>query len=397
MLGARVAGKYELRRLLGSGSMGAVYEGVHLDIGKRLAIKLIHPEFCESPEVVARFRREARAASAVDSDYIVQIYDFGRDDRLGLYMVIEYLDGEDLEARLARERWIAEEETARLGVQIGRALAKAHAAGIIHRDLKPANVFLTRTPDDDGLAQVKLLDFGISKFDRDSTPASPAQPALTAFGTTLGTPEYMSPEQCKGRDDVDARSDVWAMAAVLYEMLAGEPAVSSEGGYVAVMQRIVDGDIPPLGSRASWVSRRMARVVDAGLTRDRARRIPDAATFVARLLDVYPDVGARSSSGRIALPSRATDISELVPFSDPAASGVQAAAPDAALRALRDPRDPRVRPATAPSPLAETGNSASSTPPSSEPSSSNDDRVAIFERGQLPREIAALRAGRKRQ
>src|SRR5579863_3112369 len=106
MLGERVAGKYELKRLLGSGSMGAVYEGVHVDIGKRLAIKLIHPEFGDSPEVVGRFRREARAASAVESDYITQIYDFGRDDALGLYMVIEYLEGEDLETRLLRERWI---------------------------------------------------------------------------------------------------------------------------------------------------------------------------------------------------------------------------------------------------------------------------------------------------
>ena len=107
MLGERVAGKYELKRVLGTGAMGSVYEGVHVDIGKRLAIKLIHPEFCDSAEAVSRFRREARAASAVDSDYIVQIYDFGRDDRLGLYMVIEYLEGEDLDTRLGRERWIS--------------------------------------------------------------------------------------------------------------------------------------------------------------------------------------------------------------------------------------------------------------------------------------------------
>ena len=166
-MGERVAGKYELKRVLGTGAMGAVYEGVHVDIGKRLAIKLIHPEFCESLEVVARFRREARAASAVESEYIVQIYDFGRDDRLGLYMVIEYLEGEDLEARLARERWISEKDTATIGLQVARGLAKAHAAGIVHRDLKPANVFLTER--DDGSILAKILDFGISKFEPDAS------------------------------------------------------------------------------------------------------------------------------------------------------------------------------------------------------------------------------------
>ena len=170
MLGARVVGKYELKRLLGSGSMGAVYEGLHVDIGKRLAIKLIHPEFGDSPEAIGRFRREARAASAVESDHIVQIYDFGRDETLGLYMVIEYLEGEDLESRLVRERWISERDTASIGVQVARGLAKAHGAGIIHRDLKPANIFLTRRDDDDYVL-AKILDFGISKFDSDAAPA----------------------------------------------------------------------------------------------------------------------------------------------------------------------------------------------------------------------------------
>jgi len=195
MLGSRVAGKYLLRRLLGEGAMGAVYEGVHLDIGKRLAIKVVRADLADSPGAVVRFRREARAASAVESEHIAQIYDFGRDENLGLYMVIEYLEGEDLETRLRREKWIALSDAATIGVQVARGLAKAHAAGIIHRDLKPANIFLTR--HDDGSILSKLLDFGISKFDRLPDGSEP-EPTVTAFGTALGTPLYMSPEQWPG-------------------------------------------------------------------------------------------------------------------------------------------------------------------------------------------------------
>lgn len=389
MLGARVAGKYELKRLLGSGSTGGVYEGVHVDIGKRLAIKLLHAEFGETPEIVARFRREARAASAVESDYIAQIYDFGRDDKLGLYMVIEYLEGEDLEARLARERWISEREAATIGVQIGRGLSRAHGAGVVHRDLKPANIFLTQ--NDDGSPHVKLLDFGISKFEPLGAPSSVGEPTLTAHGTTMGTPEYMSPEQCEGLPDVDARADVWAMAAVLYEMLVGEPAIRSDGGHIAVMTRIVRDDIAPLASRASWVSPALAEAVDAGLVRDRARRIPDAMSFVLRLLAAVPDAGVRSSVG--AMPAgRPTDVTELgdgpvteaapPPPGTPVGSRIvipaQAAAPPAVV-------------------MADTGNPPSAEPPSSEnPLSSTGEGVAIFSRGAVPQELLELRSRHKR-
>ncbi|MGH7294839.1 MAG: serine/threonine-protein kinase, partial [Polyangiaceae bacterium] len=292
-MGERVADKYELRRLLGEGSMGAVYEGVHVDLGKRLAIKLIHPEFCESAEVVARFRREARAASAVESDYIVQIFDFGRDEQRGLYMVIEYLEGEDLETRLRRERWISEQDTATIGLQVARGLAKAHAAGIVHRDLKPANIFLLKR--DDGSVHAKILDFGISKFESARGPVSLAEPTLTAFGTTLGTPQYMSPEQCEGKVDLDVRTDVWSLCAVLYEMIAGEPAIPDEGGHVAAMTRIVRQDVPPLATRADWVSPRLAEAIDSGLVRDRERRTASATALALRLVDAFPTAGSRPS------------------------------------------------------------------------------------------------------
>jgi serine/threonine-protein kinase len=382
MLGERVAGKYELKRVLGTGAMGAVYEGVHVDIGKRLAIKLILPEFCDTQEVVARFRREARAASAVDSEYIAQIYDFGRDERLGLYMVIEYLEGEDLEARLAREQWISENDTATVGLQVARGLAKAHAAGIIHRDLKPANVFLTKR--DDGSILAKILDFGISKFEPSTGPVSLAEPTLTAFGTTLGTPQYMSPEQCEGKLALDGRTDVWSLAAVLYEMLAGEPAISDAGGHIAAMQRIVRADVDPLASRASWVSPALAAVIDAGLVRDREKRIPSAAAFIAKLLEALPDAGSRQSFSHIV---PATDISQLGPPSVPIHDTPPSTDPALSAR----PKPPGVSDITplAPVKLADTANPASSNP---EPPSSGGDSVQMFVREKdLPRELVNLR------
>jgi serine/threonine-protein kinase len=399
MLGERVAGKYELKRLLGSGSMGAVYEGVHVDLGKRLAIKLIHPEFGESPEVVARFRREARAASAVESDYIGQIYDFGRDEALGLYMVIEYLEGEDLEARLQRERWIGEQDSATIGLQLARGLAKAHAVGIIHRDLKPANIFLTKR--EDGSVLAKILDFGISKFEPERGPLSIAEPTLTAHGTTLGTPQYMSPEQCEGKLVLDVRTDVWSLCAVLYEMIAGEPAISDQGGHIATMQRIVRQDVAPLASRADWVPFKLAQVIDAGLTRDRETRIPSAMALAARLLEAFPEAGSRPS---ITAMTRKTDISDLGPVSEAAPSTLSDPIVRAAAAAVPAP-EPTPVPATSASPgvagpkLADTANPPTAKPPSSaDPPSSNDDSVAIFVRGEeLPREIVALREKNKKK
>lgn len=386
MLGERVAGKYELKRLLGAGSTGAVYEGRHLDLGKRLAIKLIRPEFCESAEVVARFRREARAASAVESDYIVQIYDFGRDEALGLYMVIEYLEGEDLEARLAREKWVDVRDAATIGLQVARGLAKAHAAGIIHRDLKPANVFLTRR--DDGSVLAKILDFGISKLDPGSSGGGgdAAEPTLTAHGTTLGTPQYMSPEQCEGTVALDGRTDVWALCAVLYEMLTGEPAIEDAGGHVATMARIVKEDVDPLASRAPWVPEKLARVVDAGLVRRREERIANASTLVARLVDACPEAAARPG---LAPAVRPTDVSELAP-DDPAPATV--ADPLAWLKANAPAVAPPAAPTATPF-LADTAN-----PPSSDVPSSVGDQVEVFARaGDVPSEVIALREGNKRK
>jgi serine/threonine-protein kinase len=324
--------------------------------------------------VVARLAPEARAASAVASDYIVQIFDFGRDATRGLYMIIEYLAGEDLEARLQRERWIGDEETAIIGLHLARGLAKAHAAGIIHRDLKPANVFLTHS--DDRALLAKILDFGISRFEAVGL-AGAGEPALTQYGMTLGTPQYMSPEQCEGKLALDARTDVWSACAVLYEMIAGDPAISDAGGYIATMLRILKEDVPPLASRAAWVSPALANVIDAGLRRDRRTRLGSALELAAALLAAYPSAGSRPS---LATAVANTDVSELGPVSEaapPAIPPVAHAPLDLAVEASR-------RKSTDPPPPSKR---ASSVPPPS-----SDEGVAIFARGEVPSEVLKLRS-----
>jgi serine/threonine-protein kinase len=287
-VGATLGGKYRLKRMLGAGSMGAVYEAEHIEIGKRLAIKLMSDAYAENPEIAARFRREARSASAVESDYIVQIFDFGDEPGLGLYMAIELLEGEDLETRIVREGHLDPGVVTTIGYQVARGLAKAHAAGVIHRDLKPANIFLTTR--DDGSLLAKILDFGISKV-QDSK--------ITAVGITVGTPQYMSPEQVGALRDIDGRTDVWSLAAVLYEALSGTSAIPDADTPYEIMMSILKGRIPPLRDIAPWVPEQIADVVHGGLVRERERRIPDAATYASYLAAVCPPT---SGSHRFSLP-----------------------------------------------------------------------------------------------
>jgi serine/threonine-protein kinase len=236
-LGQTIAGKYQLRRLLGEGGMGAVYEGLHLEIGKRVAIKTISTQRAHVPELAARFKREARVASAIESENIVQVFDVGHDPQIGLYMVMEHLVGEDLATRLHRERRLDPMTALAIMAQALHGLERAHAAGIVHRDLKPANLFLV----DRGagrLPLVKILDFGISKFLRDERAADTAS-VVTRAGAVMGTALYMSPEQAQGGALVDHRSDLWSIGAVLYEMLAGRTPHPLAQTYEGMIVRIV--------------------------------------------------------------------------------------------------------------------------------------------------------------
>jgi serine/threonine-protein kinase len=216
LLGQILAGSYEVTRVLGEGGMGRVYEARHTRLsGKRFAIKLLHPDLARQPEVVTRFQREAEAASGISHVNVVGVHDVNSTPEGQPYIVAELLQGEELGEYIERVGKVSVGEVVRIGRQVCRALAAAHAQGIVHRDVKPENVFLTGDVGRIEPGTVKVIDFGISKV------ANAGGESLTKTGMVLGTPDYMAPEQARG-DKVDARADIYAVGAILYRALTGK-------------------------------------------------------------------------------------------------------------------------------------------------------------------------------
>jgi len=217
-----IAGKYRLLQKLGEGGMGSVWRAQHIPLDSPVAIKLIDPALASTTDALSRFLREARAAASLRSPHVVQILDHGVDEGTP-YIAMELLEGETLGQRLARVGKLPPSDTARMLVQVGRAVRRAHDAGIVHRDLKPDNVFIVHN-DDDEIA--KVLDFGIAKLNRgiDGAPSTGA----TRTGALLGTPDYMSPEQIEGDRSLDYRSDIWSLGVIAFECLVGRRPFDAE-------------------------------------------------------------------------------------------------------------------------------------------------------------------------
>ncbi len=220
--GQILGGKYRVDRVLGAGGMGMVVAATHLQLEERVAIKFLLPEALQNAEAVARFGREARAAVKIRGEHVARVIDVGSFENGAPYMVMEHLDGRDLSALLKERGTFQPWDAVDAVLQACEALAEAHALGIVHRDLKPANLFMTRRPD--GTPSVKVLDFGISKV----TNASASDNAMTKTSAIMGSPLYMSPEQMTASRDVDARTDVWAIGVVLYELLTGRAPFRAE-------------------------------------------------------------------------------------------------------------------------------------------------------------------------
>jgi hypothetical protein len=259
----KFVGSYRVRRRLGSGGMGAVYELVHEGIGKRLALKLLHPHYAARPDIVSRFFAEARAVNLVGHPNIVDIIDFAQLPDGRAYLTMEYLDGDSLSGLLERQKFLAPDEVAAIVLPLCAALGAAHKAGIIHRDLKPENIHLVRRHDNP--RTVKVLDFGIAKLTVEGAPAA----YKTKTGVVMGTPEYMSPEQATGQT-VDHRTDIYAVGIIIYELLTGRAPFAGEIGEL-ILKHLHETPVPPSGVRAG-VPPAWDAVVARAMAKDRADR-----------------------------------------------------------------------------------------------------------------------------
>jgi len=223
MLGETV-GKYRIVRKIGEGGMGVVYLAEHALIGRRAAVKVLLPAYSHDLHIVNRFFNEARAIAAIKHPGLVDIYDFGTLDDGSAFLVMEWLSGESLAARVSRKGRLRPNFAVEVARQIAGAMAAAHAESIVHRDLKPDNIYLVTDHDLPFATRVKVLDFGVAKVTSAHTGAM-----RTASHAVLGTPAYMSPEQCRGAGSVDGRSDVYALGCILFEMVTGQPPFVAEG------------------------------------------------------------------------------------------------------------------------------------------------------------------------
>jgi len=269
--GQIIEGKYRIVRLIGEGGMGSVYEGENTFIKRRIAIKVLHAHSV-SEETVRRFEREAQAAGCIGSDHILEVLDLGSLPNGDRFMVMEYLDGETLGARMSRARMNPNDVLA-IARQVLVGLRAAHLASIVHRDLKPDNIFILR--EKAGRADyAKIIDFGISKFN-----ALGGDMSMTRTGAVMGTPYYMSPEQAQGTQGIDGRSDVYSLGVILYEALAG--AVPFDGDtFNELMFKIVLSSPRPLAQVAPNLDPRLIALVEKAMARDIALRFQSADEMI---------------------------------------------------------------------------------------------------------------------
>ncbi|MEQ8273349.1 MAG: serine/threonine-protein kinase [Deltaproteobacteria bacterium] len=287
-VGATVASKYELLRLLGEGGMGAVYEAHHAYTDRRVALKLLHAHFAKNPAVRERFLREAKAAGALQHRCIANVLDAGADVDGTLYVVFEFLDGEDL-ACLIEDSRITPRRLLDVLIDVLSGLEAAHGRGIIHRDVKPANIYIVR--ERDGGQHAKLLDFGVARVTERRD-----QRRLTQAGTVVGTPYYMSPEQMYG-EDIDGRADLWAVGVVLFLGLTGRLPFQSKN-YTALATEMLQVGPPTLSTLRPDLPPILGSVVSRALNPTIDSRYADAAEMSdglkeARLAFSRPDDAPR--------------------------------------------------------------------------------------------------------
>jgi tRNA A-37 threonylcarbamoyl transferase component Bud32 len=293
-IGRVLAGKYRLEGLLGTGSMGTVVAAMHLGLGRKVALKFMRTGVLDDGEALGRFMREARAAATLRSEHVAQVMDVEVDTEDGTpYIVMEYLEGCDLGSMLETTGVPTVTDAVSYVLQACEGLAEAHAKGIVHRDLKPANLFLTRRPD--GTPLVKVLDFGISKL----TEVAPNGTfKLTHPRRTIGSPQYMSPEQMVASAEVDPRADIWALGVILYELLTGKtPFVAAT--FLDLCLAVTNRAHPSLVARVPGLAPGLVTLVDRCLQKSPESRFANLAALGDALVP-HAGPGAELLAGRIA-------------------------------------------------------------------------------------------------
>jgi len=287
-----VIGSYRLLEKVGEGGMGIVWTAEHTLLGRRAAIKLLHQTFSNNEPIVQRFFNEAKVVATIADPGIVQIFDFGIHSDGSPYIVMELLDGEALDARLRRLRGLPPADALRFVKQVAISLQAAHDKGVIHRDLKPGNLFVARDPAIPGGERVKVLDFGIAKLNHGGGEHR------TKTGTVIGTPAYMSPEQCRGLASIDHRSDIYSLGAVLFRLVTGRMPFRGEGEGDVIIAHVRER--PPVPSSiARGVPARLDALILRCLEKDPALRYQTMAELAAALDDVEARPGEHAAPARL--------------------------------------------------------------------------------------------------
>jgi serine/threonine-protein kinase len=294
-LGDVIAGKYRIDRVVGAGGMGVVVSARHLQLNQSVALKFMRPALARDGQAVARFLREARAAAALRSEHVARILDIATTEGGQPFIVMEYLEGEDLAALLKRTGPLPLSEAVGLVLQALETVGEAHALGIIHRDLKPGNLFVTRRVD--GTPSIKVLDFGLSKISRGATASSDF--TATTSKSMMGSPLYMAPEQLMAQPTVGPRSDIYAVGCILFELLSGRTPFRGES-LPELIAQVLHGELRSLCSLRPEVPAPLEAVILKCLERDVTRRVASVAELVEALAPFAPaGAGAAATASRI--------------------------------------------------------------------------------------------------
>ena len=287
--GAVLAGRYAIERVIGRGAMAVVYEATHVKLKRKVAVKMLLPSLAENTEVAHRFAREARALEQLHGPNITEVLDVDTGEDGVPFIVMEFLDGQDLAKEMKNRADLPIEEAVGYILQAASAMTEAHALGIVHRDLKPANLFLCGPP---GARVVKVLDFGISKVMSGET-------GLTATSVVLGTPVYMAPEQIEFAKSVDARADIWSLGVILYELLACDLPFRG-GNATAVISSVMRDPPKPLKDRRPDAPDALVLAIEKALAKEPDERFPTVAAF-AEALSPFGPKGAFAAAAPVAV------------------------------------------------------------------------------------------------